>query len=98
VTRRYVDAISGTGARIVDTRKTTPGLRLLEKYAVTVGGGSNHRMGLDDGVLIKDNHLLALQQYGIGPAEAVCRAKSMVNRCFPVDRADAMVIVIEMYQ
>jgi nicotinate-nucleotide pyrophosphorylase (carboxylating) len=57
LTKRYVDAISGTEARIVDTRKTTPGLRLLEKYAVSVGGGFNHRFGLDDGVLIKDNHI-----------------------------------------
>jgi len=57
LTRRYVDAVKGTNARIVDTRKTTPGLRALEKYAVRVGGGQNHRMGLDDGVLIKDNHI-----------------------------------------
>jgi nicotinate-nucleotide pyrophosphorylase (carboxylating) len=57
LTKAYVDLIEGTGARIVDTRKTTPGLRLLEKYAVTVGGGFNHRFGLDDGVLIKDNHI-----------------------------------------
>ena len=57
LTRRFVEAVRGTRARIVDTRKTTPGLRLLEKYAVRVGGGCNHRMGLDDGVLIKDNHI-----------------------------------------
>jgi nicotinate-nucleotide pyrophosphorylase (carboxylating) len=57
LTRAFVDRIAGTSSRIVDTRKTTPGLRLLEKYAVTVGGGSNHRFGLDDGVLIKDNHI-----------------------------------------
>lgn len=57
LTRAFVDRIAGTGARVVDTRKTTPGLRLLEKYAVTVGGGYNHRFGLDDGVLIKDNHI-----------------------------------------
>lgn len=57
LTKAFVDRIEGTGARIVDTRKTTPGLRLLEKYAVTVGGGYNHRFGLDDGVLIKDNHI-----------------------------------------
>lgn len=57
ITKAFVDRIEGTGARIVDTRKTTPGLRLLEKYAVTVGGGYNHRFGLDDGVLIKDNHI-----------------------------------------
>ncbi len=57
LTRRYVDAVAGTRAQILDTRKTTPGLRALEKYAVRVGGGRNHRLGLDDGILIKDNHL-----------------------------------------
>jgi nicotinate-nucleotide pyrophosphorylase (carboxylating) len=57
LTRAFVDRVEGTGVRIVDTRKTTPGLRLIEKYAVTVGGGFNHRFGLDDGVLIKDNHI-----------------------------------------
>jgi nicotinate-nucleotide pyrophosphorylase (carboxylating) len=57
LTRRYVDAIEGTGAQILDTRKTTPGLRGLEKHAVRCGGGRNHRFGLDDGILIKDNHL-----------------------------------------
>jgi nicotinate-nucleotide pyrophosphorylase (carboxylating) len=59
LTRRYVDAVEGTGVAILDTRKTTPGLRVLEKHAVAVGGGQNHRLGLDDGVLIKDNHLRA---------------------------------------
>jgi nicotinate-nucleotide pyrophosphorylase (carboxylating) len=57
LTRAFVDCVEGTGVRIVDTRKTTPGLRIIEKYAVTVGGGFNHRFGLDDGVLIKDNHI-----------------------------------------
>jgi nicotinate-nucleotide pyrophosphorylase (carboxylating) len=57
LTKAFVTRVEGTGARITDTRKTTPGLRLLEKYAVTVGGGFNHRFGLDDGVLIKDNHI-----------------------------------------
>jgi nicotinate-nucleotide pyrophosphorylase (carboxylating) len=57
LTKAFVDRVAGTGARIIDTRKTTPGLRVLEKYAVTVGGGFNHRFGLDDGVLIKDNHI-----------------------------------------
>jgi len=57
LTRRYVDAVEGTGATILDTRKTTPGLRDLEKQAVRCGGGTNHRFRLDDGVLIKDNHL-----------------------------------------
>jgi nicotinate-nucleotide pyrophosphorylase (carboxylating) len=59
VTRRYVDAVAGTGVAILDTRKTTPGLRALEKYAVVCGGGRNHRFALDDGVLVKDNHLRA---------------------------------------
>jgi nicotinate-nucleotide pyrophosphorylase (carboxylating) len=57
LTKEFVDRIAGTGAQIVDTRKTTPGMRLLEKYAVSIGGGRNHRFGLDDGVLIKDNHI-----------------------------------------
>jgi nicotinate-nucleotide pyrophosphorylase (carboxylating) len=59
-TRRYVDAVEGTGVAILDTRKTTPGLRALEKQAVAAGGGRNHRFGLDDGVLVKDNHLAAM--------------------------------------
>lgn len=59
LTRSYVDAVEGTGVAILDTRKTTPGLRALEKHAVVCGGGRNHRFGLDDGVLVKDNHLRA---------------------------------------
>jgi nicotinate-nucleotide pyrophosphorylase (carboxylating) len=58
-TRRFVDAVADTSARIVDTRKTLPGLRLAQKYAVAVGGGTNHRMGLYDGILIKENHIIA---------------------------------------
>ena len=61
LTRAYVDAVAGTGAKIYDTRKTTPGWRLLEKYAVRCGGGHNHRMGLYDAVLIKDNHLAGIE-------------------------------------
>src|SRR5215213_11655383 len=57
LTRRFAEAVEGTSAQIVDTRKTTPGLRMLEKYAVATGGARNHRFGLDDGVLIKDNHI-----------------------------------------
>jgi nicotinate-nucleotide pyrophosphorylase (carboxylating) len=71
MTRTYVDAIAGTGAVLIDTRKTIPGLRLLEKYAVRMGGAQNHRMRLDDGVLIKDNHVAVCG----GVAEAVSRAK-----------------------
>lgn len=59
LTRRYVEAVAGTGVAILDTRKTTPGLRALERHAVACGGGRNHRFGLDDGVLVKDNHLRA---------------------------------------
>lgn len=72
VARRYAGRLTGTPARIVDTRKTTPGLRMFEKYAVRVGGASNHRFGLDDGILIKDNHLVAAG----GVTEAVTRARS----------------------
>jgi nicotinate-nucleotide pyrophosphorylase (carboxylating) len=71
-TRALVDAVAGTRARIVETRKTTPGLRMLEKYAVRCGGGFNHRFGLDDAVLIKDNHLVAAG--GIAPAIERVRA------------------------
>ena len=66
LTRRYVDAIAGARAVIVDTRKTIPGWRLLDKYAVRMGGGRNHRFGLDDGILIKDNHVTACG--GVAPA------------------------------
>ncbi|MFP4353905.1 MAG: carboxylating nicotinate-nucleotide diphosphorylase [Phycisphaerae bacterium] len=64
LTRQYVEAVEGTGAKICDTRKTTPGWRLLEKYAVRAGGGCNHRMGLYDAVLIKDNHLASAARAG----------------------------------
>jgi nicotinate-nucleotide pyrophosphorylase (carboxylating) len=81
MTRKYVDAIAGTSARIVDTRKTTPGLRLLEKYAVTAGGGHNHRLGLDDGVLIKDNHLAMTG----GVSEAVRRAREAAGHLHKIE-------------
>lgn len=68
LTRRYVDAVAGTKAEILDTRKTTPGWRLLEKYAVRAGGGRNHRRGLYDGVLIKDNHLACGEEQFTLPA------------------------------
>ena len=72
LTRQYVDAIAGTGAVLLDTRKTIPGLRVLDKYAARMGGAQNHRMRLDDGVLIKDNHVAVCG----GVAEAVRRAKA----------------------
>ncbi len=68
----------GSAARIIDTRKTTPGLRALEKYAVTVGGGVNHRFGLSDGVLVKDNHLAILEHAGISLKDAVSQARKRV--------------------
>jgi nicotinate-nucleotide pyrophosphorylase (carboxylating) len=71
-TRRFVEAAEGTGVAILDTRKTTPGLRFLEKYAVRMGGGKNHRLGLYDGVLIKENHIAMAGSIG----EAVRRARS----------------------
>ncbi|MEH6676287.1 carboxylating nicotinate-nucleotide diphosphorylase [Phenylobacterium sp.] len=81
LTRSYVDAVEGTGARIVDTRKTTPGLRHLEKYAVRCGGGVNHRFGLDDAILIKDNHIAACG----GVAEAVRRARAFAGHLMKVE-------------
>jgi nicotinate-nucleotide pyrophosphorylase (carboxylating) len=80
--RAYVDAVEGSGARIVDTRKTTPGLRALEKYAVRCGGGVNHRFGLDDAILIKDNHIAAC---GGSVAEAVRRAKAAAGHLMKVE-------------
>lgn len=81
LTRQYVKAIEGTNAYIVDTRKTTPGLRLMEKYAVTVGGAKNHRLGLDDGVLIKDNHIALAG----GVKEAVHTAKNKVGHLHKIE-------------
>jgi nicotinate-nucleotide pyrophosphorylase (carboxylating) len=76
LTARYVAAVGDLPARVLDTRKTTPGLRELEKYAVRVGGGVNHRFGLHDAILIKDNHLALLAAAGIGIGEAVRRAQA----------------------
>jgi nicotinate-nucleotide pyrophosphorylase (carboxylating) len=81
LTRAYVRAVEGTGAIIVDTRKTTPGLRALEKYAVRCGGGINHRFGLNDAILIKDNHVAACG--GVG--EAVRRARAAAGHLVKVE-------------
>jgi nicotinate-nucleotide pyrophosphorylase (carboxylating) len=81
LTRRYVDAVQGTKARVYDTRKTTPGWRRLEKYAVRCGGGHNHRLGLYDGILIKDNHLASRAAANgelLDPGQAVAMAKAFV--------------------
>lgn len=82
LTARYVDEIQGTGARIYDTRKTTLGWRRLEKYAVRRGGGFNHRTGLFDAILIKDNHLAFSRREGLTPAEAVRRGKDFIAERF----------------
>ncbi len=81
LTSCYVAAVSGTRARIVDTRKTTPGLRMLEKYAVRVGGGINHRTGLYDGILIKENHIVAAG----GISAAVNRARSYIPHTLKIE-------------
>lgn len=81
LTRRFVQAAAGTKARIVDTRKTMPGLRILDKYAVRIGGGFNHRFALYDGVLIKDNHIAAVG----GIAEAVRRAKGRLPHTLKIE-------------
>ena len=81
LTRKFVDAIAGTKCKIIDTRKTLPGFRLLDKYAVTQGGGTNHRMGLDDGILIKDNHIVVCG--GVGAA--VRRARSNASALLRIE-------------
>lgn len=80
-TRRYVEAIRGTRASILDTRKTVPGLRQAQKYAVTCGGGKNHRLGLFDGVLIKENHILAAGSI----TRAVQQAKNLTPQGIPIE-------------
>ncbi|VXB05758.1 carboxylating nicotinate-nucleotide diphosphorylase [Brevundimonas sp. G8] len=98
LTRTYVDAVAGTRARIADTRKTTPGLRALEKHAVACGGGMNHRFGLDDAILIKDNHVAVCG----GVAEAVRRARAFAPHLMKVevevdglDQLDAVLALID---
>jgi nicotinate-nucleotide pyrophosphorylase (carboxylating) len=84
-TRQYVDAVADTKATIVDTRKTAPGLRWFDKYAVASGGGQNHRHALGDGVLIKDNHIEALQQVGLSIAEIVQRARANARHTIKIE-------------
>jgi nicotinate-nucleotide pyrophosphorylase (carboxylating) len=99
--KRYVDAVAGTSAAILDTRKTTPGLRALEKHAVECGGGRNHRFGLDDGVLVKDNHLRAsgsiskavesLRATTVLPIEVECDTLEQVSEALEAG-ADAILL------
>ncbi len=87
LTARYVAAVAGTRARILDTRKTTPGMRLLQKHAVIAGGGQNHRIGLYDQVLIKDNHIALMPPgpLGSGPAEAVRRSRERLGEAVVIE-------------
>jgi nicotinate-nucleotide pyrophosphorylase (carboxylating) len=94
LTRQFVQAVQGTAARIYDTRKTPPGWRRLEKYAVRCGGGRNHRTGLFDAVLIKDNHLALMQ---LRPGEAVRRVREFLHAALAdPDRASALMIEAEV--
>ena len=86
LTRQYVDAIAGTGAILLDTRKTLPGLRLLEKYATRMGGATNHRMRLDDGVMIKDNHIAVAG--GVDAAVRAAKAAGLTGVVVEVDTID----------
>ena len=90
LTAAYVAAVEGTGARIADTRKTTPGLRALEKYAVRCGGGLNHRYGLDDAILIKDNHVAACGGVGAALARAKAAAGHLVMIEVEVDSLEQL--------
>ncbi|MDR2762099.1 MAG: carboxylating nicotinate-nucleotide diphosphorylase [Planctomycetaceae bacterium] len=97
LTRKYVEAISGTSAKIYDTRKTTLGWRRLEKYAVRCGGGQNHRTGLYDAILIKDNHLAFGQERTIyNPAEAVSKAKEYLQTRFGNEAASFKIVEVEV--
>ena len=98
LTRAFVDAVEGTGVAITDTRKTTPGLRALERHAVRCGGGVNHRFSLSDAVMAKDNHLAVLQQQGLDLTEAIRHARVQLGHTtsleVEVDRIDQIEPVI----
>ncbi|HUY34361.1 MAG TPA: carboxylating nicotinate-nucleotide diphosphorylase [Pirellulales bacterium] len=94
LTRAYVDAVAGTPARVYDTRKTTPGWRRLEKYAVRCGGGANHRLGLYDAVLIKDNHLALWA--GSHGATAVAKVREFLNDLEPDDPRRGLIVEVEV--
>ncbi|MBI2826884.1 MAG: carboxylating nicotinate-nucleotide diphosphorylase [Planctomycetia bacterium] len=99
LTRAYVDAAAGAAARIFDTRKTTPGWRRLEKYAVRVGGGWNHRLGLYDGVLIKDNHLAlgaTSDEARYSPAEAIDRCRQVIASLSPPGAKPKVLVEVEV--
>ena len=96
LTRRYVSRVQGTTARIYDTRKTTPGWRRLEKYAVRAGGGTNHRTGLFAAVMIKDNHLAFGAEQGMTPADAVRKTREFVRQLRDDDPSVQMIVEVEV--
>ena len=101
LTRQYVDAVAGSGVRIFDTRKTTPGWRRLEKYAVRCGGGWNHRLGLFEAILIKDNHLAlgatsVAQTLRYTPAQAVLRARKYIAEHAGKGDPSTMIVEVEV--
>jgi nicotinate-nucleotide pyrophosphorylase (carboxylating) len=96
LTRKFIDEIAGTNARIYDTRKTTPAWRRLEKYAVRCGGGCNHRTGLFDAILIKDNHLALAQGENVSPADAVRRARKFLESAVAEGLVATLPIEIEI--
>ena len=95
LTARYVDAVEGTGVRILDTRKTTPGMRELEKAAVAAGGGVNHRMGLYDAVMIKENHAAAAGGLASATRKAVAEAPEGVEVCVECETPEDVDVAIE---
>jgi len=98
LTSQFVERIQGTTSRIYDTRKTIPGWRRLEKYAVHCGGGRNHRTGLFDAILIKDNHLALAAEENLSPADAVRRARDFANSSMVVSAVQDMLIEVEIDQ
>jgi nicotinate-nucleotide pyrophosphorylase (carboxylating) len=96
LTREYVQRVAGTSARIYDTRKTTPGWRRLEKYAVRCGGGHNHRTGLFDAILIKDNHLALAAESSLSPADSVRRARDFLAQLDAQYIAKDMLVEVEI--
>ncbi|WP_106419626.1 carboxylating nicotinate-nucleotide diphosphorylase [Salinicola tamaricis] len=95
LTARYVERISGTGAQLVDTRKTTPGLRMLEKHAVACGGGRNHRLGLDSGVMLKDNHIAVCGSIAAAVARARAQLPILTRIEVECDRLDQVTQALE---
>ncbi len=94
-TAQYVQEVEGTGVRIYDTRKTLPGWRLLDKYAVAMGGGHNHRLGLYDHILIKDNHIAFSGEAGLTPADAVIRARDWLTKHYSSDNCPLIEIEVD---